>query len=246
MAKAGWVGLNTFTYMTKSDEARAAAEAAIGARQKATEAKTAADAAPGNQDLADALVAAEKAATEAASQAFALSQALPSQDDIDRKREKLLRKRKFIDKDLHDLGVDVDDEDEDDDEEDLDKPLTLRHLQAIEAGNARKTAQEMADAITDPLDKEAVTKALMLVVPTRDSAKDFQAAVAIANIDRNSKILEEIQRRPITRSSPTGTGAPARREETFIPTADEQMFMKQMGLKKEDILKARAKAQENK
>lgn len=232
--------------MTKSEEARAAAEAAISARQKATDAKAAADAAGGvDTTLNDAQTAAEKEATTAEAHALTLSQSLPNQDENDKKKQKLLRKRDFINKDLKALGVDVEDEDEDtdeDDEEDLDKPITRRELLAIETGNARKTAKEMADAITDPLDKEAVTKALALVVPSKDPAKDFQAAVAIANIDRNSKILEEISRKPITRSSPTGTGAPVRREEAFVPTAAEAMFMRQMGLTKEDVLKARAQS----
>ncbi len=221
-----------------SSEVRAAAEAAIGARQKATDAKAAADAA-GNADeaLNDALTVAEQEAVTAEGHALALSQALDT-DPKEARKEKLLRRRKFIDNDLKKLGVDPDGN-EDDDEDELDKPLTLRDLQAIDAGKARKTAQEMAGAITDSLDRAAVTQALMLVVPSADPEKDFKAAVAIANIDRNSKILEEIQRKPITRTSPTGSGAPPNREEVFTPTAYEQMFMRQMGLTKEDILEAR-------
>ena len=243
MAQAGRVGLNTFTYMTKSEEARAAAEAAIGARQKATDAKAAAEAAGGADDaLNTAQTEAERLATEAEGHALTLSQSLPPADDAEKKKEKLLRKRKFIDKDLKALGVDVDDEEENDldEDEDLDKPVTHRELQAIEAGKARKTAFEMAEAIADPIDRKAVLESLKLVVPTGDPERVFISAVAIANIDRNSKILEEIQRRPATRTSPTGTGAPARREEEFVPTAHEQMFMSKMGLTKTDILKARA------
>lgn len=243
MAKAGWVGLNTFTYMTTSEEARAAAEAAIGARQKATDAKAAAEAAGGaDTALNDAQAAAEKAAGEAETHALALSQSLPNQNDDEKKKEKLLRKRKFIDKDLKALGVDVEDEDEndDDEEDDDDKLLTRGDLKKMQATEARKTAQQLADAIGDPLDRKAVSDSLRLVVPSGDPAKDFQAAVAIANIDRNSKILEEIARRPITRSSPTSTGAPANRVEQFVPTVSEAMFMKQFGLTKEAILKARA------
>lgn len=228
--------------MTKSEEARAAAEAAIGARQKAVDAKAAAEAAGGaDTALNEALTAAEQAATTAETHALTLSQSLPAQDDAEKKKEKLLRKRKFIDKDLKALGVDVEDADEDEDEEeDDDKPMTRGDYKKLQVTGARNTAKQLADAIVDPLDRAAVVDSLKLVVPSGDSEKDFKAAVAIANIDRNSKILEEIQRKPIARTAPTGTGAPARREEEFVPTAHEQMFMSKMGLTKADILKARA------
>lgn len=223
-------------------EARAAAGAAISKRQAAVDAKAAADAAGGaDEALNTAVTTAEQEATTAEAHALELSQALPPADDTGKKKEKLLRKRKFIDKDLRELGVDPDEEDEEeDDEPDLDKPVTFRDLQNIEARQSRKTAQQMAEDIADPLDKAAVLKALPLVVATADPVADFQRAVAIANIDRNSKILDEVARKPITRTTPTGTGAPANREEAFVPTQYEQQFMRQMGLTKEDILKARA------
>lgn len=226
-------------------EVRAAAEAAIGKRQAAVDAKAAADAAGGaDQALNTAATTAQDEATAAETHALELSQALPPADDKDRKKAKLLRKREFINKDLRELGVDPDDEDEEeDDEQDLDKPVTFRDLAAIEARQSRKTAQEMANEIADPLDKAAVLRALPLVVATADPAADFQRAVAIANIDRNSKILDEVARNPVTRTSPTTTGAPVRREEAFVPTAYEIQFMRQFGLTKEAVLKARGTKQ---
>lgn len=226
------------------EEIKVAAEAAIGARQKAVDAKAAADAAGGEDDSLNtaADTAAQEAATAEAT-ALTLSQNLPATDDVEKKKQKLLRKRAFINKDLKTLGVAVEDDEEGDDEdEDLDKPLTRRDLQAMEASNARRTAQQMVEAISDPLDRAAVLQALPQVVASSDPEKDFRSAVAIANIARNSKILEEIQRKPITRTTRTGTGAPPLHEEPFVPTAYEQMFMQKGLLKKEDILKARAKA----
>lgn len=222
-------------------EVRAAAEAAIGKRQTAVDAKAAAEAADGVDDTLNAAqTTAEHEATTAEAHALELSQALPPADDKEKKKEKLLRKRKFINKDLRELGVDTDEEEEEEDEPDLDKPVTFRDLQAIEAGKSRKNALQMAEEIADPLDKAAVLKALPLVVATTDPVADFQRAVAIANIERNSKILDEVARKPVTRTSPTGTGAPVNREEAFVPTQYEQQFMRQMGLTKEDILRARA------
>lgn len=217
-----------------SDEIRAAAESAIRLRQQATDAKAAADAARGaDEDLNEASAQAERDASEAESTALTLSQSLQP-DDKEAKKQKLLRKRGFIDKDLAAL-LGVDDEDE------LDRPVTHRDLQEMEATRARKSALQMAEAIADPLDRAAVVKSLQLVVPSSDPERDFQAAVAIANIDRNSKILEEVARRPAPRSTPTGAGAPPRREEEFVPTEHEKMFMTTMGLTKADILKARGK-----
>lgn len=233
--------------MTKniSEQARAAAESAIQKRQAVTNAKAAAEAAGGTDaGLNEAILLAEQEATKAESEAIALSQTLPPQDDTEKRKEKLLRKRKFINKDLKDLGVDIEDDEieDEDDEEDLDKPVTRRELLAIETGRSRQTATQMAETIGDALDRAAVLKALPLVVPTADPEKDFKAAVAIANIERNSKILDEVARRTTPRTSPTGTGAPVLREEAFVPTQYEQMFMRSMGLTKEDILKSRAKA----
>lgn len=225
------------------EEIRQIAETAISARQKATDAKAAADAAGGSdEDLNTSLAQAETDATDAEAKALALSSApaaLP--EGTEEKKRKLLRKRGFIDKDLKALGVDPSEaESELDEGEDLDKPLTRRDLQQIEAGKARQTAVQLADAIADPLDKAAVKDSLRLVVPSGDADKDFRAAVAIANIDRNSKILEEIGRKGATRSTATGTGAPANREEVFEPTPAEQAFMRApFNLTKAAILKAR-------
>lgn len=231
--------------MTHSEKIKAAAEAAIGARAKVVNAKAAADAAGGaDEALNIALTDAETNATKLEADALTLSQTTPTADDIETKKKKLLRKRNFINKDLAELGVDVEDEDDETGEdEDLDKPVTLRDLQAIEAGKARQTSQQMVETmISDALDRTAVVEALRLIVPSGDPEKDFKAAVAIANIERNSKILEEVARNPVVRNRPTGTGAPANREEVFTPTPQEQAFMRPpFNLSKEAVLKARAK-----
>lgn len=225
------------------EEIKAVAEAAITAREAVTIAKAAADAAGGTDEgLNAALGEAERTATDAEQKALALSQNPTFPLTPDKKAAKLLRRRNIINRELSQLGVDPEDEEEDEDE-DLDKPVTRRELQQMEMGRARTTAQQMAEEISDPLDRAAVLASLDRVVPSGDPTKDFTEAVAIANIARNSKILEEVGRNAgATRNKPTGTGAPPRREEAFIPTTYEQMFMTKMGLKKEDILKAREKA----
>lgn len=221
-------------------EISAAAEAAISARQKATDAKAAADAAGGTDEaLNEAYTTAEKTASDAETHALTLSQSLTSPDERQTKINKLRRKRDFIDKDLRELG---NEEENDDDEDEDDQPLTKGEFKRMQATQARKTAQQMAEAIQDPIDRQAVLSALATVVASGDPEKDFRSAVAIANIDRNSKVLEEINRKPLTRSRPTGVGAPSNREEPFVPTAAEALLMRGMGLTKEAVLKARGQS----
>lgn len=225
------------------EEIRAVAAAAISARSTATQAKDAADAAGGSDEqLNQAAIDADSLAKDAEAKALTLSQAAPEADpEKGKKVAKLLRKKAFIDRDLQNLGVDVGEEDEDAGEADLDQPVTRRELNEMRQREAAQTTLQMAEAIEDEPDKQAVIAALAQVVPSGDSAKDFKAAVAIANIDRNSKILEEAARATAPRTAPTRTGAAPKRSEPFEPTAEEQMYMRApFNLSQADILKARA------
>lgn len=226
-------------------EIKAVAEAAIIAKQTADAAKTALEADPDNADLQTALKTAETSAADAKAKADALSQ---EPDPVEKKKAKLLKKQGIIKSQLKTLGVD-DDEDDDDDDDDEDnendpnRPVTFGDLQRMNARAATKTVLEMADAIADAGDKEAVKTALKQIIPSGDVDKDFKNAVAIANIDRNSKILEEVTRRPDVRRTHTSTGAAPLREEPFTPTALEASYMgAPFNLNKEDILKARTNA----
>lgn len=229
------------------EEIKAVAETAIAAKQAVADAKKALEDAGGDDEsLIQALKDAETAATAAEAAAKALSQAPTLNGETERKKQKLLRKKGFINKELKSLGVEdeeEDDDDEEEDEDDLDRPLTHRDLQRIQAKNARKTTLEMADAIEDEDQREAVKAALRMVVATGDPEVDFGNAVAIANRERNDKILEEVGRRGTVRTARTKTGAAARIEAEFTPTADEAVYMRPpFNLTKKDILEARAKA----
>lgn len=231
-------------------EIKAVAEAAITARHTADQAKTAMDAADGaDEALNTAYAQAEKLALDAKAKADALSQE-DIEDPEAKRKAKLLRKQKIIGKELAKLGVDEDDDEDDEDDEDdgdidPDKPLTLRDINKIEAKKAQLSVQEMVKTISDAGDQAAVREALKSIVPSGDPAADFKKAVAIANSDRNSKVLQEVARKaaPLTRS--TGSGAaPLRTEQEFTPTAAEATYMRApFNLTKEDLLKARAKAQ---
>lgn len=229
------------------EEIKQIAEAAIGARTKANEAKKAAEDAGGADEALNAAVAeADKAAVDAESVAQALSQS-PVVDPA-KKVTKLLKKQRSISKALKELGVDEDEEDDEgdeDDEDDIgddDKPVTFGDLKRINASKARKTALDMADAIPDAADKTAVVAALKRLVPSEDPEKDFKEAVAIANVERNSKVLEEVARKGITRTRPTGTGAAPLREEIVELTSEEKKWTRPpFNLSEKEIVAARSK-----
>jgi hypothetical protein len=235
-------------------EIRQIAEAAITARYAATDAKKAwEDAGSPDGDLKTAYENAEAAATEAKSQADALSQDDGGDDSKKKKAaEKIKRKMQYLKKDLKDLGVSDDDDDSDedsgdddlDDDIDLDKPLTLGDLQRIEAKKAKNAASDMANAIEDPIARQAVKDALKRITPSGDAEQDYRDALAIANASKNSKILEELMRKPTPPQHRSGSGAPARQakqDDADIEfTAEEKGYLKPpFNLTKEAVIAAR-------
>lgn len=235
-----------------AQEIRAAAEAAITARQAADAAKKAWEDAgsPSDGDVKTAYDTAEQAATTAKGQADALSQDDGGDDDRSKKVSKLKRRAAIVKRQLEELGESNDDEDddegEDDDDEDLDKPLTRRDLQRMQVREASQTATQMADAIEDAVAKQAVKDALKRIVPSGDAQRDFTDAVALANREKNSKILEEIGRKTQAPQHRSSAGAPAKTvsDTNFEPTAEEAAYMRPpFNLSKEEIIAARNKAQ---
>ncbi len=141
---------------------------------------------------------------------------------------------------LKNAGV-GDDTDDDDDDDDDDKPLTRGDLKRMQVSDASHTALEMAGAITDQEAKAAITAALADIKPSGDADADFKKAVAIASIDKNNKILEELRRKPMTTNHRSGSGAPPRPAgAAFEPTALEISYMKPpFNLTKEQIIASR-------
>lgn len=225
-------------------EVNAAAQTALAAKNKATEAKKKADEAGGvDPELNKVSTDAQQEAADAESHATDLSQKYTDQQKA---IGKMKAKKADIEKTLKEFEDDDDpDEDDDDEEIDPDKPLTLRDLQRIEAGKAHKTAKELADAVADPDERKAIQDALRVSINPAFVASNpqqaFEQARAIANGARNAKIIEEANRRagrPQNRAS--GSGAPAKVDDTFEPTAEEQKYMKPpFNMTKEDVLAAR-------
>lgn len=227
-------------------EIKAVAEAAITARYAANDAKKASDAAPSDESLKTAYQTAEQAATDAKTKADALSQeseSTLSAEQIAKKKRKIA----IIQSELRGAGAISDDEDDDDEDDsavDPSKPVTFGDLERIKARDASQTAKQMAAAIVDPIAKQAVQQALPRVVPSGDPEKDFRDAVAIANREKNSKVLEELGRRTVAPSHRSGAGAGPKQEDgVFEPTAEEQGFMRPpFNMTKEAIIKARGQS----
>lgn len=227
------------------DEIKAVAETAITTRYAADAAQTALATNPEDQTLKDAYAIAEQVATQAKQKADALSQQgglTPQQ--IAKKKRKIA----IIQNDLRQAGVSTgtattDDDDDDDDADDDDQPLTRGDLKRMRAEEAQQTAVQMAESIADTAAKQAVVAALNDVVPSGNAEEDFKKAVAIANIDRNNKILEEMARKPTVVFHRAGAGAPPPQAEgAFEPTADEARFMRPpFSLTKEQIIATRPK-----
>lgn len=128
-----------------------------------------------------------------------------------------------------------------------DTVLTVDTFRALGKQEARKTAEQMADAIADPIEREAVKAELKFIVPSGDAQADFRRAQASALADRNAKIAEEAQR---TKSPGQRTAAGASQgrfeEQDFVPTPDEERMMKPpYNLSKEKIIAARAHPSNN-
>lgn len=223
-----------------ADQIKAVAEAATAARNAADAAKSALDADPDDESLQNAYTEAERVATAAHAAAEALSQ-----DDGNTSQakhiEKVKRRRAILTEELRAVG-ELEDEDDDDEAESLDKPLTRRDLLDIERKQATRTVTQMAEAIADPLAKRAVTDALARIVPSGDPEKDFADAVAVANREKNSKVLEELSRKGTAARFGSGSGAPAvQKDEAQASelTAEEKEYKRSFGLTDEQIIAAR-------
>jgi len=136
------------------------------------------------------------------------------------------------------------------DDVDDDKPLTKGDLKRIQRDEAKRTALSMANDISDDDERSKVIEYLETrIVPTGNPQKDLQFARDAVNSEKHRQIAEMASQKkgqPVSRSS--GTGAPAREEDQFIPTENELAAAAMVGKKtpadiKAFILKARAKEQ---
>lgn len=126
-------------------------------------------------------------------------------------------------------------------EEDKSSPLTVAEYERREAEKMTRTAEQMADAIEDENERE-LTKVYLKsrIVPSGDPNKDLNDARSLVNSVKNRQILEMNGNRVTPQSYSTGSGGrPKAPEGEFKPTEEENRFMRDFGLTKEQILKSR-------
>jgi hypothetical protein len=160
-------------------------------------------------------------------------------------REKLIFSKKRIDQQLSELdgkeGIEPKIEEDDDN-----APVTIGLLKKLEAQKTQKTALQMAESITDSVERELIKHHLQNTIrSTGNPDEDIRLAKAIVNSAKNAQIAIEINRRSNPSEYRGGPGAPINYEVPFEPTPEETYMMTMKGvdgkplLSKEDILKSR-------
>lgn len=165
------------------------------------------------------------------------------------KKDKLLFTKRRIEDQLKELGEDVVEDDEEIEDEDDNKPVTVGMLKKIERQTSVKTALQLADSISNEVERELVKHHIQNTIRSSGNAQeDLSMAQAIVNVVKNRKIIEETQRKPITKTHSSSSGAPAKGEgETIEFTQSEKKLMgKPFNVTPAQIIAARkASGQEN-
>lgn len=160
------------------------------------------------------------------------------------KKEKLIYTKKRIEEQLSELDGDAPADDVDDDDDD--KPLTKGEFKKMQQQNATKTALQLADDIENETERELAKWHLQNTIRSTGNPKeDLRLAMNQVNAVKNSKILEELNRKGKPKQNSSGSSAPGKfnddQEEEL--TADEMAFMKPpFNMTKDQILKTRTKS----
>lgn len=132
-------------------------------------------------------------------------------------------------------------EDTEEENED-DKPLTIGMYKQIQSQASQKTALQLADEIQNDTERE-LTKFHIenTIKSTGNPSEDLRLARMLVNSVKNTKILEELNRKGTPSSHSSASGAPAKDVEVKGDlTTEELAFMKPpFNLTKEQIIKAR-------
>lgn len=173
------------------------------------------------------------------------------------KKEKLLFKRNLINKELGELGVDPDDIDNGDNSGDSDdtvdplslkddsKPLTVGMLKQIQKAGAVKTSLQLADEIENEAERELAKYHIKNTIrSTGIPAKDLELAMVHVNALKNTRVVEELGRKPEANrgSSAGGSGGPRQIVEEELTPEEISFTRPPFNLTKKEILAARPKA----
>lgn len=127
---------------------------------------------------------------------------------------------------------------------DEDTPVTLGMLKKMQTESVSKTALDLANEITNETERELVKHHLENTIrSTGNPQKDLELARSIVNAVKNNKVVEEISRKPITKTYSSNGGANQRTEPEVEFTKEEIQYMgAPFYLSKEQILAARPKS----
>lgn len=170
------------------------------------------------------------------------------QKDPKKEREKAERSLHFNAQRVKELGGDpnailgIKVETEEDYEDEDSKPVTKGELRKMIAGNATKTALQLADEIADNTEKELVRYYLEnRITPSGDSTQDFKDARRLVNSLRNERILEEASRKTAPKTHSNASSVDAKQEKEVVYTPDELTMMKPpFNMSSKEVLEARA------
>lgn len=138
------------------------------------------------------------------------------------------------------LGGKAESEDEDEGE---DVPAWFKKHQASQV---KKTALELADAISDETEKKQVKDLLNnRIIPSGKADEDFRMALGMVKAPKNKEIVEELRRYTAPSQTAMGSSMPPKYEVEFTPTPAEAQFMAPpYNTPKEKILEARKREAE--
>lgn len=134
------------------------------------------------------------------------------------------------------LGVDNTESNDEDD-----APVTLGMLKMLQSQQAKKTALELANEITNDAERELTREYLTnRIISTGNPQEDLKLARGLVNAIKNKQILEQANIKPqAKRTSSNGGSAPYVKEEEEL-SPEEMSFMKPpFNLTKEAIIKSR-------
>lgn len=106
-----------------------------------------------------------------------------------------------------------------------DTPLTVGNLREIQKQDGKKTALELAEKIEDPTEKQRVKDILNRLTPSGDAHADLALARGSANSKKNAEITEEVLRTTEAKKHGSGSGAPAKVEETISDLSPDELAL---------------------
>lgn len=127
--------------------------------------------------------------------------------------------------------------------DDEDAPVTVGMLKQMNAENAKKSALQLANDISNEHERELAKHYLNTrIVPSGDAQSDLRTALALVNSVKNGQILEE-QGRRANASPGTGSGGPAKPPQSDAALTEiELSYMRPpFNLTKEQIIASRPK-----